>query len=436
MARFFIQTYGCQMNVQESDVVRRVLTDAGYVEVTEEAEADVLLLMTCSVRSHAEARAVGRLGGFRAVRNGRPGTVVGVLGCMAQRLGRSLVTEHRVDLVVGPDNYLRLPELIEQARGNGGAVATEETGERYESVEPVADGRVTAFVTVMRGCDNWCTYCIVPRVKGRERSRSENAVLAEVRAMAGRGVREITLLGQNVLAWRNEGRGFTELLESVARSVPGVRIRFLTSHPRDLSPALLSAMARLPNVCPALHLPLQSGSDRILGLMNRGYTRAEYLERVALARRTLPSLGLTTDILVGFPSETEDDFHETLRVVRAVRYDYAYMFRFSARSGTPAATMTPRVSEEDAGRRLARLIEVQNRITREINCALVGTVQELLIEGPSPRGGDWLGRTANNKTIIYHGDARPGDLLRCRVTGIRGWTPVAETADREPAVNH
>lgn len=426
MAQFYIQTYGCQMNVQESDVVRRVLTDAGYAETADESDADVMLLMTCSVRSHAEARAVGRLGGMRALRDVRPGAVVGVLGCMAQRLGRNLVTEHHVDLVVGPDNYLRLPELIEQARSNGGAVATEETGECYEHVSPLPGRAVTSFVTVMRGCDNYCTYCIVPHVKGRERSRPLGSVLSEARELAGRGVRDITLLGQNVLAWREGEQRFPALLEAVALSVPGVRVRFLTSHPRDVDATLFETMARLPNVCPALHLPLQSGSNRLLGLMNRGYTLEDYLSRVELARRTLPSLGLTTDLIVGFPSETEDDFLSTLRVVRDVRFDYAYMFRFSARAGTPAATMTPRVSEADGGRRLARLIEVQNRITRELNGAMVGSEFELLVEGPSPRGADAIGRTATNKIVILRGGAQPGELVRCRVTAVQGWTPVAE----------
>ena len=432
------------MNVYESGLVRRVLADAGFAETADEQDADVLLMMTCSVRSHAEQRALGRLGTFRALRSERPGRVVGVLGCMAQRLANTLVADYRVDIVVGPDEYLRLPELIASARtGTTGLVATGQTSECYDAVLPARglspdedspQSPVSAFVTVMRGCDNYCAYCIVPYVKGRERSRPLASVVSEAEHHVANGTKDITLLGQNVLAWRDGSHRFPDLLAAVAAALPGARVRFLTSHPRDLDSSLLETMQRLPNVCPSLHLPVQSGSNRVLSAMNRGYTREDYLRKIDLCRQLLPEVGLSTDVLVGFPSETEADFQATLDLVDAVRFDAAYMFRFSLRPGTRAERLEPKVSEADAGRRLARLIEVQNRITAERTRGLLNRELELLIEGPSPRDSGWLGRTRNNKAVILRGDCAPGDLVRCRVTRINGWTPVAELAPRVAAV--
>jgi tRNA-2-methylthio-N6-dimethylallyladenosine synthase len=444
LPKFYLQTYGCQMNVHESGVVRRVLTDAGLAETADEQDADVLLMMTCSVRSHAEQRALGRLGKFRALRSERAGRVVGVLGCMAQRFAQTLVTDHRADIVVGPDEYLRLPELIASVRaGMTGLVATRQTSECYDAVMPARglspDGDcpqnpVSAFVTVMRGCDNYCTYCIVPYVKGRERSRPMASILSEAERHVANGVKDLTLLGQNVLAYRDGSRRFPDLLAAVASALPQVRIRFLTSHPRDLDSSLLDNMRCLPNVCPSLHLPVQSGSNVILERMNRGYTREDYVAKIALCRKVLPEVSLTTDVLVGFPSETEADFKATLDLIEQVRFDFAYMFRFSMRPGTRASEFEPKVSEADAGRRLSRLIEVQNRITAERNRDMLNKVFELLIEGPSPRDSGWLGRTVFNKVVVVKGPSAPGDLVRCRVTRINGWTPVAEVCARAAAV--
>jgi tRNA-2-methylthio-N6-dimethylallyladenosine synthase len=443
LPKFYLQTYGCQMNVHESGVVRRVLTDAGLAETADEQDADVLLMMTCSVRSHAEQRALGRLGKFRALRSERAGRVVGVLGCMAQRLAETLVTDHRADIVVGPDEYLRLPELIAEVRaGATGLVAARQTSECYDAVMPARElspdgdcpqNPVSAFVTVMRGCDNYCTYCIVPHVKGRERSRPLASILSEAERHVANGAKDITLLGQNVLAYRDGSQRFPHLLAAVASALPQVRIRFLTSHPRDLDSSLLDAMRRLPNVCPSLHLPVQSGSNPILERMNRGYTREEYLAKIALCRKVLPEASLTTDVLVGFPSETEADFMATLDLIEEVRFDFAYMFRFSMRPGTSAGEFEPKVSEADGGRRLSRLIEVQNRITAERNRDMLDRVFELLIEGPSPRDSNWLGRTVTNKVVIVKTQCAPGDLVRCRVTRINGWTPVAEIPARGAA---
>ena len=429
------------MNVYEAGVVRRILEGAGYGETGDEREADVLLMMTCSVRSHAEARALGRIGAFRALRGGRPGCVIGVLGCMAQRFGDDLVRNERVDLVVGPDCYLRLPELLHDiACGSKGLVVTDQSLECYDDVHPLpgdhrtqseTDERsrpasVTAFVTIMRGCDNYCSYCIVPYVKGRERSKSYDRVLDEVRALIDSGVKDVTLLGQNVSAYRDGERDFVALLEAVDRVAGDARVRFLTSHPRDLNERVLGAMRDLGSVCPALHLPLQSGSDRILRLMNRGYTSADYVRKVTRARELVPDLSLSTDVIVGFPSETDVEFGETLTVIQDVRFDSAYMFRYSQRPGTAATGIAPRVGEADSGRRLARLIEVQNRITAEQSRQMVGRECELLVEGPSPRERAWLGRTRNNKIVIVNGALAPGDFVRCRVTRVNGWTPIAE----------
>ncbi|MEO0086332.1 MAG: tRNA (N6-isopentenyl adenosine(37)-C2)-methylthiotransferase MiaB [candidate division WOR-3 bacterium] len=428
--RFFIQTYGCQMNVYEAGVVRRILADAGLAETHSEQDADVLLMMTCSVREHAERRALGRLGAFRALKAARPDRVIAVLGCMAQNLGEKLIEEHGADLVVGPDEYRGLPAAIRALRSGSPTmqVAARLSSECYDDVPPRPDGSPTAFVTVMRGCDNFCSYCIVPLVKGRERSRPVSGIIAEVEALAGQGVKEVTLLGQNVLAYSSNGVNFPGLLGRVA-AVKGIeRIRFLTSHPRDVTPELCRAIEDIPAVCPALHLPVQSGSDRILELMNRGYTRADYLEKVAMLRDSVSDFSLTTDIMVGFPGETEAEFQETLSLVREVRFDEAWMFRFSARPGTRAAELAadPRC---DAGRRLAELIKVQNEITRQSCQAMVGAKFELLVEGPSPQGNGMLGRTRSGRAVVLLDDARIGDTVLAGVTDLKGRTPVAVRAE-------
>lgn len=431
--RFFIQTYGCQMNVYEAGVVRSILEEAGFEETGHEAEADVLLMMTCSVRAHAERRALGRLGAFRALRSAHPGRIIAVLGCMAQNLLERLVTEHGADLVVGPDEYRSLPSAIRALRSGGleSRVAARLSGECYDDVPPRPAGAPTAFVTVMRGCDNRCSYCIVPLVKGRERSRSAAGIVAEVKALAGQGVKEVTLLGQNVLAFSSDGIRFPELLSRVAE-VDGIeRIRFLTSHPRDASPDLAKAMRDIFKVCPSLHLPVQSGSDRILELMNRGYTRQEYLDKVAMLRDLVPELSLTTDVLVGFPGETEAEFRQTLSLLREVGFDEAWMFRYSPRPGTKAAELAETVPG-DAAARLAELIRVQNAITLQVNQAMVGAKYELLVEAVSPRRNGRLARTRSGRVVVLLDDARIGDTVLARVTGLSGRTPLAVRAELFP----
>lgn len=436
MKTFCVQVYGCQMNQYEAGIVRTLLLNAGYRETNNLEEADVILLLTCAVRQHAEQRALGYLATLRSLRRRRPELVSAVLGCMSQNLQQSLVEQGLCDLVLGPDQYRQLPELIAQVRTTGKPlVAIAQTQECYEGIfaEPIHP--VCASITVMRGCDNYCSYCIVPYTRGRERSKSLNQIMAEATRLAEKGIKDLTLLGQNVLAYQYEGHDFVSLLEHICTIPHLSRIRFLTSHPRDLDLRLLQALTRLPRVCPALHLPVQSGSNRILQMMNRGYTREEYLEKIALARELLPELGLTTDVMVGFPSETEADFQDTLDLIRQVRFDQAYMFRFSARPGTPAADLQPKVSEAEAGRRLNILIATQNRITYERNVSLLGQTVEVLIEAPAPRGEGMLGRTRNNRIVIVSGSVRIGQTVLAQVTGIRGWTPLAEvlTPNSKPA---
>ena len=429
MDTFYLQTYGCQMNQHESGLVRSILSADGFQETDDPSRAGLLLVMACAVRSHAEGRALGRLSSLRGLARRRPGVLTGILGCMSQNIKDLMIAEHRADLVVGPDQYCRLPELAREARRTQDTqAATEHTGENYDRIRPVALHPVCGTIAVMRGCNCSCSYCIVPLTRGRERSKQLGQVLAEAESLAAQGIQDLTMLGQNVLAYQDDGTDFAGLLREVS-TVTGIRrIRFLTSHPRDLDTRVLETMADLPKVCPALHLPVQSGSDRILELMNRPYTRREYVEKVRLARDLLPGLGLTTDVMVGFPSENEQDFEDTLDLIRQVRFDFAYMFRFSQRPGTAAERLGPKVSESEAGRRLALLIETQNRITRERNYEMIGRSFELLIEGPEPRGCGLLGRTRNNKTVIVHADAAIGDLLEATATGVRGWTPVVELA--------
>jgi tRNA-2-methylthio-N6-dimethylallyladenosine synthase len=434
--RFYVRAYGCQMNQYEAGLVREILGREGCTETPSELEADVILLLTCSVREHAEQRAIGRLRNLRALKADRPDLVLAVLGCMAQSRAKELANGLGADLVVGPDDYRRLPELIRDFREQRTPqVAVQLTSECYEGVLPRMEVQnpkseiqnpVTGMVTVMRGCDNYCSYCVVPYVRGRERSKSRASVLDEVRALIAQGVKDVTLVGQNVLAYHDGELDFAGLLALVNSAISGapalVRLRFLTSHPKDVTPALAEAMLDLPGVCPHLHLPLQSGSDSILAAMNRRYTRAEYTERVAMLRRTVPNLSLTTDVLVGFPGESDEDFELTLEMVERIGFDFAYMFRYSERPGTNAVGLEPKVPPVIAQQRLAKLIGVQNQITRRRNTALVGQRREVLVE--ARHGSDYIARTRDGRSVALKCDVAIGKLLTVEITGIQGWTPV------------
>lgn len=408
--KLFIETYGCQMNVADSEVVASVMQMAGY-EMTEEIQdADAIFVNTCSVRDNAEQKVLGRLQYFQSLKRKKKHLLVGVLGCMAERVKEDLIANHHVDLVAGPDSYMDLPNLVAAAE-NGEKVINVElsTQETYKDVMPLKlpGVHISGFVSIMRGCNNFCSYCIVPYTRGRERSREVNSILNEIRDMRDKGFKEVTLLGQNVNSYLYEQDGeqvnFSSLLEKVALEAPNIRIRFVTSHPKDMSDETLHVIAKYPNICQYIHLPAQSGSSKILKVMNRKYTREWYLDRIAAIRRILPECAISTDLFCGFHSETEEDFQETLSLMREVGYDSAYLFKYSERPGTYAAKhLEDDVPEEVKVRRLQEMIDLQNKLSEESNLRDIGKVFEVLIEGYSKRSREQLfGRTSQNKVVIF-----------------------------------
>ena len=434
MPTIYIETYGCQMNVADSELMLGVLRREGYVRTDDPAAADVLLVNTCAVRDHAEQRVLGRMGELKRYK--RPGGVLGVMGCMAQRLGpRLLKRVPQVDLVVGPDGYRSLPELIARA-GSGERAADVEfkSWEHYEDVPPVRGQSVSAYVTVQRGCDYRCTFCIVPMTRGPERSRILTNVVREVEGLAAQGTTEVTLLGQTVNSYHDGVHDFADLLRAVG-AVPGLRrLRFTSPYPTDFTDRVLAAMAGTAAVCEHVHLPVQSGSTRVLKRMLRRYTRERYLEVVAALRSAIPGLALTTDIIVGFPGETEVDVAETLSLVEDVDFDDAFTFKYSVREGTPAVRIKDHIAEELKAERLERLIAVVRRVARARSMALVGTAQEVLVEGPARRGDLLQGRTRTNKVALFEGPAAwIGTYRRVRLTGTSGTTFTAWPLEREPA---
>ena len=437
MKKLYIETYGCQMNVADSEVVASIMQMAGY-EVTERLEeADAVFLNTCSVRDNAEQKIYNRLEALNALRKGRGSSlIIGVLGCMAERVKQDLLEHHHCDLVAGPDAYLSLPDLIAQAETGHKAINIElSTTETYKDVVPqrLHGARIGGFVSIMRGCNNFCHYCIVPYTRGRERSRDVESILREVRDLRDRGFKEVTLLGQNVNSYRSGGdeRGaFPELLRVVAEEAPEMRIRFTTSHPKDMSDETLRVIAEMPNVCKHIHLPVQSGSDRILKLMNRKYTREWYLDRVAAIRRIIPDCGLSTDIFVGYHSETEEDHQLSLSLMREVGYDSAFMFKYSERPGTYASKHLPDdVPEEEKIRRLNELIQLQTEISAQQNRKDVGKEFDVLVEGFSKRSREQLcGRTEQNKMVVFDkGSHHIGETVRVRITGSTSATLLGKT---------
>ena len=434
MKRLFIETYGCQMNVADSEVVAAVMQMAGYEVCERLDDADAVFLNTCSVRDNAEQKIYGRLDTLNAERRKGHKMIIGVLGCMAERVREDLLQNHHADLVAGPDAYMSLPDLIAQAETGHKAINIDlSTTETYRDVVPqrLHTARVGGFVSIMRGCNNFCHYCIVPYTRGRERSRDLQSILQEVRDLQARGYKEVTLLGQNVNSYRYEtgasgaaaaGQAvtFPELLRTVAEAVPDMRVRFTTSHPKDMSDETLRVIAEVPNVCRHIHLPVQSGSNRILKLMNRKYTREWYLDRVEAIRRIVPDCGLSTDIFVGYHSETEEDHSQSLDLMRLVGYDSAFMFKYSERPGTYAAKHLPDDVPEDVKiRRLNELIELQTEMSAEANRRDEGREFDVLIEGFSKRSREQLfGRTEQNKVVVMpKGDHHVGQTVRVRITG-------------------
>lgn len=428
--RLYVETYGCQMNVGDSEILVSIMQDEGYRYTEDIAQADVILVNTCSIRDNAEQRIWGRLREFHRYKRARKGLVVGIVGCMAERLREELFErETVVDVVAGPDSYRELPRLVAAAAAGGHGVNVQLSQEEtYGDIRPVRLDRngVSAFISIMRGCNNFCSYCVVPYTRGRERSRDPQTILREAQELFSAGYREVTLLGQNVNSYRwKEGTAeavdFPALVERVAGISPLLRVRFATSHPKDLSDRLIEVMASYPNICRAVHLPAQSGSDRMLAAMNRKYTRAWYLERVAAIRRRMPDCAVTTDLIAGFCGETAEDHAQTLSLMREVGYDSAYMFKYSQRPGTLASrTMTDDVSEEVKTARLNEIIALQNELSTASNERDMGNVFEVLVEGLSRRSSEQLcGRTSQNKMVVFDrtGETAPGDYVRVRITG-------------------
>lgn len=429
------------MNVADSEVVASVMGMVGYEPTETLDDADAVFLNTCSVRENAEQKIVHRLAQLRAERRKRP-LIIGVLGCMAERVREELITNHGVDLVAGPDAYLSLPDLILQVEAGGKAIDVDlSTSETYRNVVPsrIGGNRLSGYISIMRGCNNFCHYCIVPYTRGRERSRDVKSILREARDLRDRGYKELTLLGQNVNSYRavssetgEEELTFAILLRMVAREVPEMRIRFTTSHPKDMSDETLRVIADEPNVCRHIHLPVQSGSDRVLERMNRKYTRAWYLDRVAAIRRIVPDCGLSTDIFAGYCGETEEDHQQSLSLMRECKYDSAFMFKYSERPGTFASRHFPDdITDEVKVRRLNELIALQNELSAESNRRCEGRVFEILVEGRSKRSANQLyGRTEQNRVVVFdRGRHHPGEFLRVRITGSTSATLMGEVVE-------
>ena len=432
MKKLYIETYGCQMNVADSEVVASVMQMAGYEQTDSLDAADAVFLNTCSVRDNAEQKIYHRLEALAAIKRKRP-LIIGVLGCMAERVQQELLEKHHCDLVAGPDAYLTLPDLVAQAETGHKAINTElSTTETYRDILPqrIFGARIGGFVSIMRGCNNFCHYCIVPYTRGRERSRDVESILKEVRDLRDRGYKEVTLLGQNVNSYQwNEGNSFPQLLRRVAEEAPQMRIRFTTSHPKDMSDETLQVIAEMPNVCKHIHLPVQSGSNRILKLMNRKYTREWYLERVEAIRRIIPDCGLSTDIFVGYHDETEEDHQLSLSLMREVGYDSAFMFKYSERPGTYASKHLPdNVPEEEKIRRLNELIALQTQLSAEANKRDEGKEFDVLVESFSKRSREQLcGRTEQNKMVVFNkGQHHIGETVRVKITGSTSATLLGE----------
>ncbi len=422
MRKLFIETYGCQMNVADSEVIASIMKMAGYETCDNLDDADAILLNTCSVRENAENKIYNRLDTLNALRKKGRNLIVGVVGCMAERVKQDLIKSYDVDVVAGPDSYLSLPELFASAEMGEKAINVElSTTETYRDVLPerICGAHVGGFVSIMRGCNNFCHYCIVPYTRGRERSREVESILKEVVDLCDKGFKEVTLLGQNVNSYCCGDVSFPQLLAKVAETVPSMRIRFTTSHPKDMSDETLEVIASHPNVCRHIHLPVQSGSNRILKLMNRKYTREWYLDRVAAIKRIVPDCGLTTDIFVGYHSETEEDHQLSLSLMRECGFDSAFMFKYSERPGTYASKHLPdNVPEETKIRRLNEMIALQNELSAESYRKDIGKTYEVLVEGVSKRSKSQLfGRTSQYKVVVFdRGNHHIGDFVKVRIT--------------------
>ena len=417
--KIYVETYGCQMNVADTEVVLSVLNGIGYTPTKEAATADLIFVNTCSVRDNAELRAHQRISELKEHKRRNPDVLIGVLGCMAERLRTALVEKNNlVDLIVGPDEYRKLPKLIEDAyAGQRGIAVKLSRVENYDDISPLRTEGISAWLSVMRGCDKFCTFCVVPFTRGRERSRSLKSVVEEVQNLSAQGYKEVTLLGQNVNSYHDGEYDFADLLRSAAEVDSTLRIRYMTSHPQDMSDKLIETIATHRNICKYVHLPVQSGSNRILKLMNRTYTIEQYLGLMGKIKRAMPDASFSTDIMAGFPTETKEDHNMTIDILKEVRYDGAFMFKYSPRENTKAWDMGDDVAEELKVERLNEIIELQNGIAFDINQSLIGKEVEVLIERDSSRSADdLLGRTdTNKKTLFPRGNASVGEFRSVRI---------------------
>lgn len=437
--KLFIETYGCQMNVADSEVVASIMEMDGYGLTEEVGNANAVFINTCSVRDNAEQKVVQRLKYYQSLKRKNKKLIVGVIGCMAERVKEELISEHGVNLVVGPDAYLDIPNLINSVENGEKAINVElSKTETYKDVLPTRIGAsISGFVSIMRGCDKFCTYCIVPYTRGRERSREVESILNEIRDLKAKNYKEVTLLGQTVNSYRytqpnGEVIDFPQLLATIAEEVPQMRIRFTSPHPKDMTDETLEVMAKYPNICRFIHLPVQSGSNKILKLMNRKYTREWYLDRVAAMRRILPDVSIGTDIFCGFCSETEEDHQDSLDLMRQVKFDMAFMFKYSERPGTLAAKrMTDDVSEETKVRRLNEIIALQNEISAESNRNDIGKTFEVMVEGFSKRSKEQLfGRTSQNKVVIFPREGRHiGEFIQVKILSSSSATLIGEVIE-------
>lgn len=429
--RFYIETFGCQMNVADSEVVAAIMQTAGYAITEDVGEADVIMLNTCSVRDNAERHVIGRLQNFLPLKRKNRRIAIGIIGCMAERQGEDLIKEQGVDFVAGPDAYMDIPNLIGAvARGEKAVNIELSTTETYSEIIPARIGKsISGFISIMRGCNNFCTYCIVPYTRGRERSRDVESILREAQDLREKGYKELTLLGQNVDSYSYEGLDFAGLLERVAVAVPEMRVRFATSHPKDMSDKMLEVMAAHENICKFIHLPVQSGSNEVLKRMKRGYTREWYLERIAAIRRIVPGCAIGTDVFCGFSGETLEDQAETLSLMREAAFDQAYMFKYSERPGTFASRhLADDVPEEEKVRRLNEMIALQGELSLESNKRDIGGVFEVMIEGYSKRSREkFCGRTSQNKMCVFDkGGHKIGDFVKVRIVEATGATLMGE----------
>jgi tRNA-2-methylthio-N6-dimethylallyladenosine synthase len=428
-----METYGCQMNFADSEIVSGILHDHDFRQCDSAAKADVILVNTCSIRDHAEKRIYGRLENLAHLKRRKPRLVLGVLGCMAERLRQDLIEERKlVDIVCGPDEYRALPAMIDDAmHGEKGVRVELSLTETYGDIAPLRTEGLAAWLAVMRGCNNFCAYCVVPYTRGRERSRDLKSIVAEAGKLSAGGYRELTLLGQNVNSYNDNGSDFADLLSAVAAVDRSMRVRFTTSHPRDMSMKLIETIAAHENLCESIQLPVQSGSNRVLNAMNRGYSREQYLERVGSIRSVMPNASLTTDLIAGFPGETDEDHEQTLDLMRQVRFDGAFMFKYSPRENTKAWDLGDDIPDDLRTRRLNDIIELQHRISRERNRAMIGARETILLEGPSKRNPDeWMGRTGGNKPVIVADNGYiAGQYIDVEITGATSATLFGRAQD-------